>query len=233
MCIFIIILLYASITVFQRKPVSRRSYYGKTRVFRVILLLPIEIGRIIFLPIDRCGEGDGAGDVEVVGEGAAVYLFGQAVVAGREVEQADMAIDGSGAVGGYGAQDGGETEVLGEWNLLPVAVSLALDGVLLSVAHIVVVGIDEILACTTESIREMLLSMMTRRRVSALVTVSVLSVGCSASATVCRAVGRQEANARVAIRRKRGFAWFILLIFYYEGAASARRLTTALTRNIL
>ena len=31
-----------------------------------------------FLPIDRCGEGDVAGDVEVVGEGAAVYLFGQA-----------------------------------------------------------------------------------------------------------------------------------------------------------
>ena len=96
-----------------------------------------------FLPIDRCGEGDIAGDVEVVGEGAAVYLFGQAVVAGREVEQADMAIDGGGAVGSYGAQDGGETEVLGEWNLLPVAVSLALDGVLLSVAHIVVVGIDD------------------------------------------------------------------------------------------
>jgi hypothetical protein len=94
MCIFIIILLYASITVFQRKPVSRRSYYGKTRVFRVILLLPIEIGRIIFLPVDRCGEGNGTGDVEVVGESAAVYLFGQAVVAGREVEQADMAIDG-------------------------------------------------------------------------------------------------------------------------------------------
>ena len=96
-----------------------------------------------FLPIDRCGEGDVAGDVEVVGESAAVYLFGQAVVAGREVEQADMAIDGGGAVGGYGAQDGGEAEVLGEWNLLPVAVSLALDGVLLSVAHIVVVGIDD------------------------------------------------------------------------------------------
>ena len=95
-----------------------------------------------FLPIDRCGEGDVAGDVEVVGEGAAVYLFGQAVVTGREVEQADMAIDGGGAVGGYGAQDGGEAEVLGEWNLLPVAVCLALDGVLLSVAHIVVVGID-------------------------------------------------------------------------------------------
>ena len=143
MCIFIIILLYASITVFQRKPVSRRSYYGKTRFFRVILLLPIEIGRIIFLPVDRCGEGNGTGDVEVVGEGAAVYLFGQAVVAGREVEQADMAIDGGGAVGGYGAQDGGEAEVLGEWNLLPVAVSLALDGVLLSVVHIVVVGIDD------------------------------------------------------------------------------------------
>ncbi len=101
------------------------------------------MGCILFLPIDRCGEGDVAGDVEVVGEGAAVYLFGQAVVAGREVEQADMAIDGGGAVGGYGAQDGGEAEVLGEWNLLPVAVSLALDGVLLSVVHIVVVGIDD------------------------------------------------------------------------------------------
>ena len=96
-----------------------------------------------FLPIDRCGEGDGAGDVEVVGEGAAVYLFGQAVVAGREVEQADMAIDGGGAVGGYGTQDGGKAEVLGEGNLLPVAVCLALDGVLLSVVHIVVVGIDD------------------------------------------------------------------------------------------
>ncbi len=96
-----------------------------------------------FLPIDRCGEGDGAGDVEVVGESAAVYLFGQAVVAGREVEQADMAIDGGGAVGGYGTQDGGKAEVLGEGNLLPVAVCLALDGVLLSVVHIVVVGIDD------------------------------------------------------------------------------------------
>ena len=96
-----------------------------------------------FLPIDRCGEGDVAGDVEVVGESVAVYLFGQAVVAGREMEQADMAIDGSGAVGGYGAQDGGEAEVLGEWNLLPVTVSLAFDGVLLSVVHIVVVGIDD------------------------------------------------------------------------------------------
>ena len=101
------------------------------------------MGCILFLPIDRCGEGDVAGDVEVVGEGAAVYLFGQAVVAGREVEQADMAIDGGGAVGGYGAQDGGEAEVLGEWNLLPVAVSLALESVLLSVVHIVVVGIDD------------------------------------------------------------------------------------------
>ena len=96
-----------------------------------------------FLPIDRCGEGDVAGDVEVVGESAAIYLFGQAVVAGREVEQADMAIDGGRVVGSYGAQDGGEAEVLGEGNLLPVAVSLAFDGVLLSVAHIVVVGIDD------------------------------------------------------------------------------------------
>ena len=61
-----------------------------------------------FLPIDRCGEGDGAGDVEVVGESAAVYLFGQAVVAGREVEQADMSIDG-------GSQDGdGERLRVGE-----------------------------------------------------------------------------------------------------------------------
>ena len=96
-----------------------------------------------FLPIDRCGEGDVAGDVEVVGESAAVYLFGQAVVTGREVEQADMAIDGGGAVGGYGAQDGGEAEVLGEGNLLPVTVSLAFDGVLLSVVHIVVVGVND------------------------------------------------------------------------------------------
>ena len=96
-----------------------------------------------FLPIDRCGEGDGAGDVEVVGESATVYLFGQAVVTGGEMEQADMTIDGGGAVGGYGAQDGGETEVLGEGNLLPVTVSLAFDGVLLSVVHIVVVGIDD------------------------------------------------------------------------------------------
>ena len=59
------------------------------------------------------------------------------------MEQADMAIDGGGAVGGYGAQDRGEAEVLGKWNLLPVAVSLALDGVLLSVVHIVVVGVDD------------------------------------------------------------------------------------------
>ena len=46
-------------------------------------------------------------------------------------------------MGGYGAQDGGKAEVLGEGYLLPVAVSLALDGVLLSVVHIVVVGIDD------------------------------------------------------------------------------------------
>ena len=42
----------------------------------------------------------------------AVYLFGQAVVAGREVELADMAIDGGGVVGGYGTQDGSEAELL-------------------------------------------------------------------------------------------------------------------------
>ena len=70
-------------------------------------------------------------------------MFGQAVVTGGEMEQADMTIDGSGVVGSYGAQDGSEAEVLGEWNLLPVAVSLAFDGVLLSVAYIVVVGIDD------------------------------------------------------------------------------------------
>ena len=65
----------------------------------------------------------------------------------------------------------------------------------------------------TESACERLLSMMTRRRVSALVTASVLSVGCSASAAVCRADGRQEANARAAIRRKRSFACFISLLW--------------------
>ena len=54
-----------------------------------------------------------------------------------------MGIDGSGVVGGYVAQDGGEAEVLGEVYLLPVAVSLVLDGVLLSVVHIVVGGIDD------------------------------------------------------------------------------------------
>ena len=41
-----------------------------------------------FLPIDRCGEGDGAGDVEVVGESAAVYLFGQAERMQLELSQA-------------------------------------------------------------------------------------------------------------------------------------------------
>ena len=38
-------------------------------------------------------------------------------------------------------------------------------------------------------------------------------IGCSASATACRAVGRQEANARAAIRRKRSFACFISLLW--------------------
>ena len=60
-----------------------------------------------------------------------------------------------------------------------------------------------------ESVCERPLSAMTRSRVSALVMTSELSVSCSASATVCRAVGRQEANARAAIRRKRYFALFI------------------------
>ena len=57
-----------------------------------------------------------------------------------------LALDAEGGgrvVGGYGTQDGGEAEVLGEWNLLPVAVSLAPESVLLSVVHIVVVGIDD------------------------------------------------------------------------------------------
>ena len=100
---------------------SRRSCYGKTRA----LCYPSTTYRNRSYYLLTCR-----------------YLFGQAVVAGREVEQADMAIDGGGAVGGYGAQDRGEAEVLGEWNLLPVAFSLALDGVLLSVVHIVVVGVD-------------------------------------------------------------------------------------------
>ena len=46
----------------------------------------------------------------------------------------------------------------------------------------------------TESLCERLLSAMTRRRVSALVTASVLPVGCSASAAVCCADGLQEAT---------------------------------------
>ena len=84
-----------------------------------------------------------------------------------------------------------------------------------------------------ESVCERCLSVMTKRRVSALVTASVLSVGCSASAAVCRADGLQEANARAAIRRKRSFACFILLVILLYGAASARRLTTARTRENL
>ena len=65
-----------------------------------------------------------------------------------------------------------------------------------------------------ESVCERCLSVMTKHRVSALVTASVLSVGCATSATVCCAVGRQEANARVAIRRKISFDCFILLVFF-------------------
>ena len=59
------------------------------------------------------------------------------------MKQADMDIDGGGVVGGYGAQDGSEAEMLGKGDLQPVAVSLALDGVLLSVVHIVVVRVDD------------------------------------------------------------------------------------------
>ena len=65
-----------------------------------------------------------------------------------------------------------------------------------------------------ESVCERCLSVMTKRRVSALVTASVLSVGCSASAAVCRAVGRHEANARAVIRRKRSFACFIVFVYF-------------------
>ena len=60
-----------------------------------------------------------------------------------EAELCEVAVDGGGVVGGYGTQDGGKAEVLGEGNLLPVAVCLALDGVLLSVVHIVVVGVND------------------------------------------------------------------------------------------
>ena len=90
-------------------------------------------------------------------------------------------------MGGYGAQYGGEAEVLGEWNLLPVAVCLALDGVLLSVAHIVVVGIDNPRLHHGVDLRDAFVG-DDEAQVSALVKASVLSVGCSASATVCRAV---------------------------------------------
>ena len=61
-----------------------------------------------------------------------------------------------------------------------------------------------------ESVCERLLSVMSIRRVFSLVTASVLSVGCTTSATVCRAVGRQEANTRAKIRKKRTFACFIV-----------------------
>ena len=61
-----------------------------------------------------------------------------------------------------------------------------------------------------ESVCARCLSVMTRRRVSALVTASVLSVGCSASATVCRAVGRQETNVRAVIRTVMMVCLFII-----------------------
>ena len=63
-----------------------------------------------------------------------------------------------------------------------------------------------------ESVCERCLSVMTKRRVSALVTASVLSVGCSASATVCRAVGRQEARENAASKANVILQSFIVLI---------------------
>ena len=72
-----------------------------------------------------------------------------------EAELCEVAVDGGGVVGGYGTQDGGKAEGLGEGNLLPVAVCLALDGVLLSVVRS--------------------LSLTTSRSVSALVIVSAVS----------------------------------------------------------
>ena len=56
------------------------------------------------------------------------------------------------------------------------------------------------------------LSVMTRRRVSALVTAPVLSVGCSASIIACRAVGRQEAREKAASIIKAILQIFIVLI---------------------
>jgi hypothetical protein len=54
---------------------------------------------------------------------------------------------------------------------------------------------------------------MTKRRVSALVTASVLSVGCSASAAVCRADGLQEAREKAASIVKASLQIFIVFIF--------------------
>ena len=61
------------------------------------------------------------------------------------------------------------------------------------------------------------LSVMTKRRVSALVTTSVLSVGCSASAVVCRADGLQEAREKAASIINailQSFIVFILLMIF-------------------
>lgn len=186
-----------------------------------------------FLPIDRCGEGDSAGDVEVVGEGAAVYLFGQAVVAGGEVEQADMAIDGGGAVGGYGTLDGGKAEVLGEGNLLPVAVCLALDGVLLSVVHIVVVGVNDPRLHHGVDSRDAFVDddeaqgVRTGHCLSA-----VRRLFCICHRLPCRWTARGECEGGNQEEEK--FCMFhIAYVFYYMGAVSARRLTTALTRENL
>ena len=68
-----------------------------------------------------------------------------------------------------------------------------------------------------ESVCARCLSVMTKRRVSALVTASVLSVGCSASAAVCRADGLQEAREKAASIIKailQSFIFFIFISFY-------------------
>ena len=136
-------------------------------------------------------------------------------------------------MGGYGAQDRGEAEVLGEWNLLPVAFSLALDGVLLSVAYIVVVGIDDPRLHHGVDSRDAFVDddeaqgVCTGRSLGA---VRRLFYICHL--LPCRWTSRGACEGGDQEEEK--FCLFhIAYILYYEGAASARRLTTALTRNIL
>ena len=64
-----------------------------------------------------------------------------------------------------------------------------------------------------ELVCERLLSAMTRRRVSALVTASVLSVVCYASTIACRADGLQEAREKAASITKASLQIFIVVIF--------------------